>query len=223
MKKTIIIFVIGGALLAVYITCRLTHTLDIYKVASASSKPTYDVGNILLGSRLKAPDRNTFICFRRANDRNTWVYRCVAKGGDIIEMRNAVFFLNGKALNEPYTWNEYIITKKQLNAIPEYIEKNEDAVNSINDSTSVISMTSADLKKYHLNLRPVVLTPLTTPDSLCKELRGPQTTADNFGPVKVPQNCYFTLGDNRHNAVDSRYRGFVKSDEIVAVIIGKLF
>ena len=42
----------------------------------------------------------------------------------------------------------------------------------------------------------------------------------NFGPIRVPPEKVFVMGDNRNNSHDSRYFGFVPRREIIGEATG---
>ncbi|MBD2021376.1 signal peptidase I [Leptolyngbya sp. FACHB-36] len=44
-----------------------------------------------------------------------------------------------------------------------------------------------------------------------------------YGPVVIPRNSYFVLGDNRNNSHDSHYWGFVPRDLIVGKVVWRYY
>ncbi|MGM0417903.1 MAG: signal peptidase I [Thermodesulfobacteriota bacterium] len=44
--------------------------------------------------------------------------------------------------------------------------------------------------------------------------KGVLNPRDNYGPVTVPKDSYFMMGDNRDNSTDSRFIGFIKYEQL---------
>lgn len=50
-------------------------------------------------------------------------------------------------------------------------------------------------------------------------LNGTINPRDNFGPVKVPNEAYFVMGDNRDQSLDSRFFGYVQRSKVMGKML----
>ena len=125
--------------------------IEAFKIPSGSMIPSLLVGDHLLVSKFTykfgEPKRGDIVVFKYPHDPSrNFIKRIIGVGGDTIEIREKVVYVNGVKREEPYVQHVF-----------------EEVL-------------------------PARYSP-----------------RDNFGPVTVPSNAYFMLGDNRDSSLDSRF------------------
>lgn len=206
--------------LGVFVILRLSGVLLYFKMVSGSSEPNLKVGERVFASGLKAPKVNDFICFAAYDSINNradiLMHRLCAKGGDKVEIKDGVLIVNGMPETGIKLTNEYLVPRAYLPKIP-----NTGEVNNVMDmgEDSVHVFATVDFMKENGIVGKLVVHPVAYVDEMVALRWQHNWNLDQFGPVVVPADCYFVLGDNRHNAFDSRYRGFVDGKDFRATVV----
>jgi signal peptidase I len=148
------------------------YIIQAFKIPSGSMIPTLLIGDHILVNKfiygttipltdkkilvLRYPEKGDIIVFKYPeNPKKDFIKRVIATGGDVIEEKDKVIYVNGKAAYEPYA--------------------------------------------HHFD----------------RSVRfGGSDPRDNFGPIAVPKDKLFVMGDNRDQSYDSRYWGFVDMKDI---------
>lgn len=219
---------------------RFTGMLQYYKIPTIANEPSIKQNEKVFTSNLKDPLPKHFITFKSEyidsvnsiyfpgyNKGVHYLYRLCAAAGDVVQMKNGLLFVNNKNFDEELDLkNQYKISNKDFYLIEqEDIFDNDSNSQVIHSSDSVIvTFDKLLLKKYHskIKLTSYIINDTSSLSGCFKWLNKHSTwTVDNFGPLKIPADSYFVLGDNRHCAMDSRYIGFVSRKDIKGVMLGK--
>lgn len=241
MKKLLTpLGIIVAIILVLWVVARVTGVLQFYSIPTIANEPAIKQGEHILTSNLIEPVPYKFITFlSRYEDSLNAVYMPDAKNGvhylhrlcgvpgDIIEMKNGVLFVNNKNFDDELNLkNQFKIKAADFNLIEETdIPVNDEyhQFAQIGDS-AIVTFDKAGLKKYQSKIKfiPLIINDTSAAGGSFKWFnKNAAWTADNFGPLKIPANNYFVLGDNRHNAMDSRYTGFINKNDIKGVVLNK--
>ena len=223
MKKRVLKFLpipLTFIVLAYYIL-KFTGVLVLSKNPTLANLPNIPEGSYSVSSNLVSPKVGDFIIYK-FNDpyfgNHKRVHRLCGFENDTIEIKKGVCFLNGKNLD------------KNLNLIHNYkiskfkIDNNYENLSDYNLSTLVkedstgFKVSLEDFKFKKLNLLASRIVSEVVEEEVAKIYNKPWNK-DNFGPIIVPKNKVFVLGDNRDNTFDSRNVGFIDVEDIEGVLL----
>ena len=157
---------------------------------------------------------------------NKYLRRLCAISGDKVEMKNGALFVNDKNFDEMLDLiRSYIITLKESYSIANDDVNERYATGNlqmISKDSAIAGFNNSMIKKYSsaIKLNPYLETRFDFGAFAWCGKNG-NCTIDNFEPLKIPAHCSFVLGDNRHNAMDFRFIGFVKKENIKGVVFNK--
>ena len=135
------------------------------------------------------PERGDVVIAKPPSEDSDYIKRVIGLPGDTIEMRRSVLFLNGQEVKR---------TPAGTTLIP--IDANVPCDRGLEAGHDV---TTADGRFCEL---PVVRETLPGGRSYeTIDMGYQQGTADDYGPIKVPDGTVFLMGDNRDESADSRY------------------
>lgn len=177
--KFIVVSLLTISLIIVYQT---NYVFMYFAPVMCSAKPNLFEGDYLMVDRFwiksNSPSRGEVIGFKTPKMNFDLIKRCVALGGDTLEIKDGIVLIN----NEP----EGTLI---------YLKNAYDPVEQLElEYYKIIKNNGFE----HL---------------VCYRSNG-YFRKDHFGPIIVPDDHYFLLGDNRDNSSDSRYYGSFPNNEM---------
>jgi signal peptidase I len=215
-------FIILSVICVVLLIGSFTGMFRIYTVPTSSNEPSVKQGRPFVVSNLKKPGRLDIVCFNTKNikgksEKN--IYRLCGIGGDIIQIKDALLFINGREVDNNLRLKHYYAAGVDaLSHIPENAQESE--LTRQIDNTTYLLCLEDEWVMQHPELK-LKLFMSSGGNEEIKNIFNQSWTTDNFGPIRIPDNKMFLLGDNRHNAYDSRFKGFIDESEFVGTVILK--
>lgn len=199
-----------GVLLFLWLVGRRTN---IFRVLNTG-------GKLFFITRLKAPKRFRLVAYRAVvpmHGHALLIHRICGMAGDMVEIKAGTLFVNGSAVDEDLQLKHiYKVNQQQAG---EFEYRTEEAY-TIPPYTDTLYVPLADrvVKKAQLPCVRYIL-PAGVRDDEIYRVYQKSWNIDNFGPLRIPSNKLFLLGDNRGKAQDSRYLGLIDQNKVVGTVI----
>lgn len=217
-KAALFIGIFFGVIFLLWVVGRLTNLFQFFSATSTANEPTIPMDKNFFASRLKSPQLFDFICYQTEDElmgKYIAIHRVCGMPGDTVQLRNGDLFVNGRAVDQTLTLRHlYRMHQK------DYDEKLNQSGTDIylQGDSVVVFLDDKQVNENHLKATRKIL-PASEPDQRILQTFSAPWNQDHFGPVKVPADNYFVMGDNRLGSNDSRYTGFVSKDKWVATAL----
>ncbi|MBU3012094.1 signal peptidase I [Polaribacter vadi] len=210
-------------LIVVYYLLNLSGILVLYNNPTPSNEPNIPQGSKSLVTNFATPKRGDFVSYNFSDQysgKHKRVHRLIGLEGDKIEIRNGLVFVNDVNFDKNLSLVHYYkFSKNNLEKIyettPDYAFSFITKVDSISLKTLI---KDSEISKLKFKVDRLIESKNFV-DAEIQSIYNKPWNKDNFGPLIVPKNKVFILGDNRDATFDSRNIGFIEKDEIVGVII----
>ena len=198
---------LGLALLLVFMV--RSSIVEAFKIPSGSMIPTLLVGDHIFVNKFAygfkipftewlasepvylakraPPQHGDIVVFKYPKDESLYyIKRIIGMPGDTVELRNKELIINGTQIQREPAKPETVKEVESLIADSSYMRPSTEIFQeNLDHARHVIMLDNANY-----------------------------FAAPNFGPIKVPVDEYFVMGDNRDASNDSRYWGFVPMKNI---------
>lgn len=179
-----------------------------FQIPSESMVPTLLVGDRLVADgwsyRSQGPARGEIVTFRYPKDPSViYVKRVVGLPGDVVEFRAGELYLNGSMVEQART------ARPSISANSQY-EKSLSAGEQAREADNPLGLRE---------VAPAVEYLETLGSVQHRIYRSQPASLPDFGPVTVPADSYFVLGDNRDRSNDSRFWGYVPKEALVGRMV----
>ena len=210
-------------LIIVYYALNLSGILVLYSNPTISNSPNLPEGSRSIGTNTITPKNGDFVCYNFNDEylgKQIRVHRLVGLEGDTIQIKKGVVFLNDKNFDKDLNLTHFYQTSKE-NLIQ---LKNSDVdlstiiIEQIDNDTIKLLLEDSFVKELSFEVTRLI----SDGDFINQETKAIYNkpwNEDNFGPIIIPKNKIFVLGDNRSYTIDSRTIGLINADEIVSVLI----
>jgi signal peptidase I len=214
-----------GIIFSLYLILNWTGILKVYDYQSTSNFPTLKQNSNLILTNLVEPSNGDFICYY--NEKNvltkTAINRVCGRENDTVEIRYGTLFINGENFdNELDLMHFYVLSKTEYKkAKSELKEDIRFYTTNGNEKDSIMVLLPYSYAfENNFDKRSNVASKFDQ-NSIVQKLFKENWNLDNFGPLKIPKNKFFVLGDNRDTAQDSRFVGLIDKKDIVGTVINK--